>query len=98
MNELDGGTNWTREVPNSFLPPKGILHAVTLFVARATKMTTAGNPYRSKQPCTVEILGFQFGLYHACRCPVTLSTEYQPFVIVFYSFYFWLIRYFTDPT
>ena len=34
----------------------------------------------------------------SCRCPVKLFTEYQPCIIVCYSFYFWLIRSFTDPT
>ena len=33
----------------------------------------------------------------SCRCPVKLSTWYQP-CIVCYSVYFWLIRSFTDPT
>ena len=33
----------------------------------------------------------------SCRCPVKLSTLYQPCIIVCYSFYFWLIRSFRDP-
>ena len=34
----------------------------------------------------------------SCRCPVKLSTQYQPCFIVFLSNYFWLIRSFTVPT
>ena len=64
-----------------------------------------GQPQKlSKASCSVFMcrkfscprLQFQATLsYH---CPVKLSTKYQPCIIVCYSFYFSLIRSFTDPT
>ena len=34
----------------------------------------------------------------SCRCPVKFFAKYQPCIIVYQSFYFWLITSFTDPT
>ena len=45
---------------------------------------------------TVAVLGFQFGLYHVV-VPLSFLRSIS-LASLFYSFYFWLIRSFTDAT
>ena len=74
------------------------------------RVSTAHNFTRDQRACItcytvltrpnkveVAILGFQFGLYHVVA-PLSFLHSNQPCIIVCYSFYFWLIRSFTDPS